>query len=238
MPREANQPEQPREGERAKVGVAQDDAVVVVLELVRAERREVAHATDEEDDARAAPERKPEPAPTSCAAFFDGLHLIWRHAYVFNLLLISTLYEVVLTVLDFEMKVVGRARYGLDVRGAEDFARLMGQFGARRRPRGVAATSRGGRRGTGRGDVAEGRPGDAAATSRWNRGDVAWGDAATSRDGRGDVAATPRDGRGDVQTRDNNGRRGAAARSPIPFGAARAPDVEGARAGCGAEDQA
>ena len=37
---------------------------------------------------------------------------------------ISTLYEVVLTVLDFEMKVIGRARYGADVRGAEQFAAL------------------------------------------------------------------------------------------------------------------
>ena len=45
------------------------------------------------------------------------------------LLGISTLYEVVLTVLDFEMKIIGRARYGADARGAEEFARLMGQFG-------------------------------------------------------------------------------------------------------------
>jgi len=48
---------------------------------------------------------------------------------VLLLLGISTLYEVVLTVLDFEMKIIGRARYGADVAGAEEFAALMGRFG-------------------------------------------------------------------------------------------------------------
>lgn len=60
---------------------------------------------------------------------FDGFGLILRHSYVANLLVISTLYEVVLTVLDFEMKIIGRARYGTDTRGAEEFAGLMGNFG-------------------------------------------------------------------------------------------------------------
>jgi len=75
------------------------------------------------EEAAVAPERKPTPS-----RFFDGLGLL-RHSYVLLLLMISTLYEVVLTVLDFEMKVVGRARFGGDTRGAEEFARLMGQFG-------------------------------------------------------------------------------------------------------------
>eukprot|EP00635_Sarcinochrysidales_sp_CCMP3193_P011699 CAMPEP_0118889864 /NCGR_PEP_ID=MMETSP1166-20130328/589_1 /TAXON_ID=1104430 /ORGANISM="Chrysoreinhardia sp, Strain CCMP3193" /LENGTH=623 /DNA_ID=CAMNT_0006828461 /DNA_START=135 /DNA_END=2006 /DNA_ORIENTATION=+ len=61
--------------------------------------------------------------------FFDGFGLVLRHPYVAYLLVISTLYEVVLTVLDFEMKITGRARYGTDTRGAEEFAGLMGNFG-------------------------------------------------------------------------------------------------------------
>ena len=86
---------------------------------------------DVDDAAPAAPpppgrKRKREPW---CALFFDGFSLIARHSYVLLLLGISTLYEVVLTVLDFEMKIIGRARYGADARGAEEFARLMGQFG-------------------------------------------------------------------------------------------------------------
>lgn len=60
---------------------------------------------------------------------FDGFELVLKHSYVTNLLVISTLYEVVLTVLDFEMKIIGRARYGQDTRGAEEFAALMGNFG-------------------------------------------------------------------------------------------------------------
>ena len=77
--------------------------------------------------------RTPTPPPkqtasTASGRLFDGLGLL-RHSYVLLLLMISTLYEVVLTVLDFEMKIVGRARFGGDTRGAEEFARLMGQFG-------------------------------------------------------------------------------------------------------------
>ena len=73
------------------------------------------------------------PKPSSWAScerrLFDGFELVLRHPYVASLLVISTLYEVVLTVLDFEMKIMGRARYGTDTRGAEEFAALMGNFG-------------------------------------------------------------------------------------------------------------
>jgi AAA family ATP:ADP antiporter len=88
------------------------------------EVRKVASAVDSDDE-----EEEPPPEPEKKAGLFDGLDLVLKHAYVFNLLMISTLYEIVLTVLDFEMKIVGRARYGADGRGAEEFARLMGQFG-------------------------------------------------------------------------------------------------------------
>ena len=88
------------------------------------------------EPAAAAAAAPPRPRPKhqkenagGCSQLFDGFGLIARHSYVLLLLLISTLYEVVLTVLDFEMKIIGRARYGQDTRGAEEFARLMGQFG-------------------------------------------------------------------------------------------------------------
>lgn len=67
--------------------------------------------------------------PSFAQRLFDGFGLIVRYSYVANLLVISTLYEVVLTVLDFEMKIIGRARYSTDTRGAEQFAALMGNFG-------------------------------------------------------------------------------------------------------------
>jgi AAA family ATP:ADP antiporter len=97
----------------------------VFAEEVVDEPRRVASAVDEdeEDDA------PPPPPPAKTSTLFDGLSLIVKHSYVFNLLMISTLYEIVLTVLDFEMKIIGRAQYGSDARGAEEFARLMGQFG-------------------------------------------------------------------------------------------------------------
>lgn len=68
-------------------------------------------------------------AKGDCASLTDGLHLVIRYDYVLLILGISCLYEVVLTVLDYEMKVIGRARYGADVRAAEQFATLMGHFG-------------------------------------------------------------------------------------------------------------
>lgn len=74
-------------------------------------------------------QQRNEESPTFGKRLCDGFGLILRHSYVANLLVISTLYEVVLTVLDFEMKIIGRARYGTDTRGAEEFAGLMGNFG-------------------------------------------------------------------------------------------------------------
>ena len=78
------------------------------------EARKVASAVDSDED-----DEPPEPPVEKKAGLFDGLDLVLRHSYVFNLLMISTLYAIVLTVLDFEMKIVGRARYGADGRGAE-----------------------------------------------------------------------------------------------------------------------
>ena len=78
----------------------------------REEARKVASAVDEDDES----DEEPPPPVEKKAGLFDGLDLVLRHSYVFNLLMISTLYEIVLTVLDFEMKIVGRARYGAEAR--------------------------------------------------------------------------------------------------------------------------
>ncbi|KAJ1451713.1 hypothetical protein M885DRAFT_529150 [Pelagophyceae sp. CCMP2097] len=96
-------------------------------ELVAGGHRAVDSAADG-DDASSEP---PEPAPkaTGLHRVFGGFLLVLEFRYVALLLVISTLYEVVLTVLDFEMKVIGRARYAADREGAEQFARLMGMFG-------------------------------------------------------------------------------------------------------------
>jgi len=81
------------------------------------------------------PEHMPEPPSESTSkrpafsSLWDGLLLIVRYDYVRLVLGISCLYEVVLTFLDYEMKVIGRARYGLGPKAAEHFATLMGHFG-------------------------------------------------------------------------------------------------------------
>ena len=57
-----------------------------------------------------------------------------RYEYTVLLFGLSCLYEVVLTVLDYEMKVIGRARYGEGSGAANQFAALMGHFGQVTRP--------------------------------------------------------------------------------------------------------
>jgi hypothetical protein len=59
------------------------------------------------------PDQKQKDKPHSsyfCNGFYEGLVLISRHKYTWLLLAVSTLYEVVLTVLDYEFKLSG-ARY-------------------------------------------------------------------------------------------------------------------------------
>ena len=63
------------------------------------------------------------------SAMCEGLFLVFRYEYMTLLFGLSCLYEVVLTVLDYEMKVIGRARYGDSASAANDFAALMGSFG-------------------------------------------------------------------------------------------------------------
>mmetsp|Transcript_17082 Transcript_17082/g.22154 ORF Transcript_17082/g.22154 Transcript_17082/m.22154 type:complete len:484 (-) Transcript_17082:182-1633(-) len=64
-----------------------------------------------------------------CSSMCTGLFLVMRYHYLQLVFGIGCLYEVVLTVLDYEMKVIGRARFGADQEGAVQFAKLMGHFG-------------------------------------------------------------------------------------------------------------
>ncbi|KAG5183444.1 hypothetical protein JKP88DRAFT_195225 [Tribonema minus] len=75
----------------------------------------------------------------------EGLKLIFRHRFVVMILGISCLYEIALTVLDYQMKVMGVAKFraaalreelilagggeGGGSAASENFAALMGRFG-------------------------------------------------------------------------------------------------------------
>mmetsp|Transcript_7572 Transcript_7572/g.19301 ORF Transcript_7572/g.19301 Transcript_7572/m.19301 type:complete len:452 (-) Transcript_7572:418-1773(-) len=57
----------------------------------------------------------------------EGLYLLFKHPYVLGIFMITCLFEVVVTVLDFEMKVIAKKQPQYS--SAEDFARFMGFFG-------------------------------------------------------------------------------------------------------------
>jgi AAA family ATP:ADP antiporter len=67
------------------------------------------------------------------ASVKDGFCLVTSYPYVATLLGVSCLYEVALTVLDYEMKVIGVLRFrsidGGTVDADNEFATLMGHFG-------------------------------------------------------------------------------------------------------------
>jgi ATP:ADP antiporter, AAA family len=65
-----------------------------------------------------------------CSSMCTGLYLVLRYEYMLLIFGISCLYEVVLTVLDYEMKIIGRARFDSESpEAAGQFAALMGHFG-------------------------------------------------------------------------------------------------------------
>ena len=69
------------------------------------------------------------------AGFWEGLSLIYQHKYVMRILAVSCFYEIIVTVLDYEFKILGAG--SLEPSHASDknatdsfkFAVLMGQFG-------------------------------------------------------------------------------------------------------------
>ncbi|EOD26009.1 hypothetical protein EMIHUDRAFT_115320 [Emiliania huxleyi CCMP1516] len=56
---------------------------------------------------------------------FEGLRLLIRHPYVLGIFAVSALFEVIATILDYQMKVLGKAAYS----STADFASFMGMFG-------------------------------------------------------------------------------------------------------------
>jgi AAA family ATP:ADP antiporter len=69
-------------------------------------------------------------ATQPCSSMCTGLYLVLRYEYMLLVFGISCLYEVVLTVLDYEMKIIGRARFDSESPDAAgQFAALMGHFG-------------------------------------------------------------------------------------------------------------
>ena len=108
---------------------AKSSAALLTLKPHRKKRKKTSSFSSEGGENRQRQRRREEKPMSLERRLFDGFELVLRHSYVTSLLAISTLYEVVLTVLDFEMKIMGRARYGSDTRGAEEFAGLMGNFG-------------------------------------------------------------------------------------------------------------
>lgn len=57
----------------------------------------------------------------------EGVYLLGRHPYVAGIFFITCLFEVVVTVLDFEMKVIAKAQP--EYKDTAAFARFMGFFG-------------------------------------------------------------------------------------------------------------
>jgi hypothetical protein len=69
------------------------------------------------------------------ATFWEGLHLVFKYKYVLRIMAVSCLYEIVVTVLDYEFKVIGAgvlepSRDAQSNAGESfKFANLMGRFG-------------------------------------------------------------------------------------------------------------
>lgn len=55
----------------------------------------------------------------------EGVKLLYQYPYVLGIFGISCIFEVVITIMDYEMKVLGKQQYP----SIEDFASFMGHFG-------------------------------------------------------------------------------------------------------------
>jgi AAA family ATP:ADP antiporter len=56
---------------------------------------------------------------------FEGLRLLFKHPYVMGIFAVSALFEIIATILDYQMKVLGKASH----HSTADFAAFMGFFG-------------------------------------------------------------------------------------------------------------
>jgi len=70
--------------------------------------------------------------------FWSGLYLIWNNSYVLLILGVSCLYEVAMTLLDYQMKLLGVAKFSEDVTNTTkamisnnnmSFSKFMGHYG-------------------------------------------------------------------------------------------------------------
>jgi len=73
---------------------------------------------------------------TVFSGFYEGLLLIVKYRYVFHILVVTCLYEIVITVLDYEFKVLGSHKTSshsssllVDEGDGNRFANLLGHFG-------------------------------------------------------------------------------------------------------------
>lgn len=69
------------------------------------------------------------------AGFYEGLLLILKYPYVTHIFLLTCLFEIVLTVLDYEFKILGSHQTEIHPdtdagdSSSDNFANLMGHFG-------------------------------------------------------------------------------------------------------------
>lgn len=61
----------------------------------------------------------------STTGLFEGLHLLWTRSYLMGIFVVATVYEVVGTIMDYQMKILASAEYPT----RELLAAFMGRFG-------------------------------------------------------------------------------------------------------------
>jgi hypothetical protein len=99
------------------------------------------HNSCEDDDATILSIMTPKDGTaTRTKPFWSGLYLIFNHSYVLLILGVSCLYEVAMTLLDYQMKLLGFARFRDDVNTTTEamisntnnsmsFTKFMGHYG-------------------------------------------------------------------------------------------------------------
>lgn len=67
------------------------------------------------------------------SGFFEGLYLIARHSYLLKVLGVACLYEIVVTILDYEFKILASQHslhgHGMDHEAEDRFTNFLGHFG-------------------------------------------------------------------------------------------------------------
>ena len=92
---------------------------------------------DEDDDDAMSVVTLQDGNATLTKPFWSGLYLVFSHSYVLLILGVSCLYEVAMTLLDYQMKLLGFARFRADgggaanrlLRGTMSFSKFMGHYG-------------------------------------------------------------------------------------------------------------